>query len=77
MKKVISAFFIAILGGASALTINYFINYIPNSTAEIPPQTSQLNYKAPSRFVNLPGSTENSIDFTIAAEATFSQSSKN
>lgn len=62
MKKTASAFFIAIVGGITALGINHWIQQ---------PKTinSQLTYQVPVKHVNLPTVVpENAMDFTAAAE---------
>jgi Do/DeqQ family serine protease len=66
MKKSANAFFIALLGGASALSINYFLN---NNQKAATISSNQLTYQAPSHFVNFSGANpETNIDFTSAAE---------
>jgi Do/DeqQ family serine protease len=65
MKKIVSAFVIASLGGLTALGLDHFINN------EKPTVYSQMAYTPPAKYVNMPGaSIENNVDFTTAAEMT-------
>jgi serine protease Do len=66
MKKLANAFFVALLGGVSALTLNHYFN---KSTTQNSTASSQINYRPPAQFVNYNGTTpENNVDFTSAAE---------
>jgi serine protease Do len=65
MKRIIGAFLIASVGGASALGLNFIFNKNQNRT--------EIVQNSPSvKYVSLPGasSPEGSIDFTTAAEMT-------
>lgn len=69
MKRLASVFFTAIIGGATALSINYYFNKNNNNTsAEITNpssnmHTQQVKYVSTNNFT-----PENAIDFTAAAE---------
>lgn len=63
MKKTANAFFIAIIGGITALGFNHWIQ---KPTRNNDPQ---LTYQVPVKHVNLPTAIpENAMDFTAAAE---------
>ncbi len=65
MKKSANAFFIAIIGGITALGFNHWIQKPASANNQ------QLSYQAPIplKHVNLPGIIpENAMDFTAAAE---------
>lgn len=62
MKKIVSAFLIAGLGGITALGLDHL-------TRENTPVSSQISYQPPVKQVNMPGtSIENAVDFTTAAD---------
>ncbi len=64
MKKVVSAFLIASIGGITALSLDYFL--IKNRVTE---NHSQVIYQPPVNYVNLSKSVpESALDFTVAAE---------
>ena len=63
MKKIVSVFVIASIGGITALGLNHLLE---NQAAKA---SSQLSYQAPIKYVNMPGTTnEGAVDFTTAAE---------
>lgn len=63
MKKIISVFVIASIGGVTALSLNHLLE---NQAAKA---SSQLSYQVPVKFVNMPSNTpEGMVDFTTAAE---------
>jgi serine protease Do len=62
MKKIVSAFVIASIGGITALGLNHLIEDKSSVT------TSQINYQTPVKYVNLPGAAESTVDFTVAAD---------
>lgn len=65
MKKIVSAFIIASIGGITALALDYFV--IKPHTAQ--PAAQVVHQQAPVKYVNLSKSTpESAIDFTVAAE---------
>ncbi len=62
MKKIASAFFIAIIGGITALGFNHLIQKPVSNN-------SQLTYQPPVKYVNMTAAMpENAMDFTAAAE---------
>ena len=64
MKKILSVFAIAALGGLTSLGINHFIQNEPATT------TAAMLGQPAVKYVNMPGaSPENNIDFTAAAES--------
>jgi len=69
MKKAASIFFTAVMGGATALGLNYYFNkqkqpqYAENTNPVMHQQPQTVNYLNAS--INTP---ENAIDFTVAAE---------
>jgi serine protease Do len=64
MKKIVSAFLIAGIGGMTALGLDHAFR-------QNVPQASQVQYAPPARFVSMPGAAaENAIDFTTAADLT-------
>ncbi len=67
MKKIASVFFIASIGGITALGLNHLLK---NETANHP-LSNYLSSPIPTQYVNMPGATvENSVDFTAAADLT-------
>jgi Do/DeqQ family serine protease len=68
MKKIVSAFMVASIGGLTALGVDHFLDN-RSSQANL---HSQLNYQMPGKLVNMPSvrGIENNIDFTAAAEMT-------
>ncbi|MBA3706022.1 MAG: trypsin-like peptidase domain-containing protein, partial [Bacteroidetes bacterium] len=65
MKKIVSSFLIASIGGLTALGLNHMLE------DKVTSPSSQISYQAPVKYVNLPKTTaENSIDFTAAADMT-------
>ncbi len=64
MKKIVSIFVIASIGGITALGLNRLFEKSNSSSL-----TSQVSYATPVKFVNLPSANpETNIDFTTAAE---------
>ena len=62
MKKIVSIFLIAGIGGITSLGLSrLFENKTTNAT-------SQIQYQPPIKFVNMAGAPETAIDFTSAAE---------
>ncbi|MBN8697140.1 MAG: Do family serine endopeptidase [Bacteroidetes bacterium] len=67
MKKIASVFFIASIGGITALGLNHLLK---DETANHP-LSNYLSSPTPTQYVNMPGATvENSVDFTAAADLT-------
>jgi serine protease Do len=65
MKKILSVFAIASIGGLTSLGISHFIQ----DSASTP--GSMLGYQASVKYVNMPSAgPESTLDFTIAAEQT-------
>ncbi|MCW3083908.1 MAG: hypothetical protein JWP12_1274 [Bacteroidetes bacterium] len=63
MKKILSVFAIASIGGLTSLGVSHLLEEKQSTSAEM------LGYHAPVKYVNMPGtSTENAIDFTTAAD---------
>jgi serine protease Do len=63
MKKILSVFAIAAIGGLTSLGVSHFMQDSAFTEA------AALGYKAPVNFVNMPpAGPESSIDFTSAAE---------
>ncbi len=63
MKKILSVFAIASIGGLTSLGVSHLLEEKQSTSAEM------LGYHAPVKYVNMPGaSTENTIDFTAAAD---------
>lgn len=63
MKKIVSIFAVAAIGGITALGLNHLMEDKTVYT------DSQLSYSAPVKYVNMPsGSPETNIDFTSAAD---------
>ena len=67
MKKIASAFFIASIGGLTALGLNHFLN---NSTKNHP-LANYITTPTPIHYAKLVGNAvENTTDFTTAADLT-------
>ncbi|HEX8515785.1 MAG TPA: Do family serine endopeptidase [Bacteroidia bacterium] len=64
MKKILSVFTIAAIGGVTSLGISHLLHENPST------QASMLGYQPPVKYVNIPAGPESSIDFTAAAEQT-------
>lgn len=62
MKKILSVFAIASIGGLTSLGVSHFLQDSSSS------QQSVLSYQPPVKYVNMPAAPEASIDFTAAAE---------
>ncbi|MDF2436349.1 MAG: hypothetical protein K0Q95_725 [Bacteroidota bacterium] len=62
MKKILSVFAIASIGGLTSLGVSH---YLQDSSST---QTSLMSYQTPVKYVNLPAAPESSINFTAAAE---------
>jgi serine protease Do len=63
MKKVVSAFLIASIGGITALGLNYYLMPGPLNNQ------SQIPYQPPVKYVNMAKTVpESAVDFTVAAE---------
>jgi serine protease Do len=62
MRKILSVFAIASIGGLTSLGVSHFLQ----DNSSTPP--SALGYQAPVKYVNMPAGPEASIDFTVAAE---------
>lgn len=64
MKKILSVFAIASIGGLTSLGINHLLEDKQSTSADM------LGYHAPVKYVNMPAaaSMENNIDFTTAAD---------
>ncbi len=64
MKKAVSAFLIASIGGISALSLNHYL-----FKTEVAENRQQVIYQPPVKYVNLPhAAPETGVDFTVAAE---------
>jgi serine protease Do len=64
MKKVVSAFLIASIGGLTALGLDYYFIKSPATGNH-----TQVAYQAPVKYVNMSKSVpESTVDFTVAAE---------
>jgi serine protease Do len=62
MKKILSVFAIAAIGGLTSLGLNHLLQDSASTPA------SMLGYKAPVNYVNMPVGPESNIDFTTAAD---------
>jgi serine protease Do len=65
MKKILSVFAIASIGGLTSLGVSHFMQDSASTSA------SMLGYQAPVKYVNMPSAgPESTLDFTVAAEQT-------
>jgi Do/DeqQ family serine protease len=62
MKKILSVFAIAAIGGLTSLGVSHYLQ----DNASTP--SSMLGYQPQVKYVNMPAGPESSIDFTAAAE---------
>jgi Do/DeqQ family serine protease len=62
MKKILSVFAIASIGGLTSLGVSH---YLQDSSST---QKSLMSYQTPVRYVNMPAGPESAINFTAAAE---------
>lgn len=62
MKKILSVFAIASIGGLTSLGVSHFFQ----NNAATP--ASMLGYRAPVNYVNMPAGAESTVDFTSAAD---------
>jgi Do/DeqQ family serine protease len=64
MKKILSVFAIAGLGGLTSLGVSHLMQDSSSTHA------SMLGYQPPVKYVNMPAGAEATVDFTVAAEQT-------
>lgn len=62
MKKILSVFAIASIGGLTSLGVSHLLEEKQPTSADM------LGYHAPVKYVNMPSAPESSIDFTNAAD---------